>query len=223
MKIYGYVRISTKKQSLTRQIENISKYEPKVIIIEEIFSGTTSNRPKWKALKTKLKDGDTIIFDSVSRMSRNALEGIEEYEKLVELGVKLIFLKEGYINSELYQNQLKGFAGIKTKDKDLEPLFKGIKETLTNLARKQIIIAFNQSEKEVEDLRQRTKEALALKKSKGIKLGHNKKKLITKKSIERKELIKKMSKRFLGNMNDKEVIETIGMARHSFYKYIKEL
>jgi DNA invertase Pin-like site-specific DNA recombinase len=128
MKIYGYVRISTKKQSLTRQIENISKFETKVIIIEEVFSGATSNRPKWKKLKSQLKAKDTLIFDSVSRMSRNALEGIEEYEELIELGVKLVFLKEAYINSEVYQSQLKGFLNITTKDKDLEPLFRGIKE-----------------------------------------------------------------------------------------------
>lgn len=32
-----------------------------------------------------------------------------------------------------------------------------------------------------------------------------------------------MSKRFMGNMNDKEVIDTIVMAKHSFYKYIREM
>ncbi|UUV20127.1 recombinase family protein (plasmid) [Fusobacteria bacterium ZRK30] len=222
-RVYGYVRISTKKQSITRQIENISKYDITATIIEETFTGTTTNRPRWIKLKNQLKLGDTVIFDSVSRMSRNAAEGIDEYEELVNKGIKLIFLKEAYINSEVYQSQLEGYKNIHTEDKDLEPLFRGIKETLKNLARKQIIIAFNQSEKEVQDLRQRTKEALAIKKAHGIQLGHGKKKLITKKSIERKEKIQKMSKRYMGNMNDKEVIETIGMARHSFYKYIREI
>lgn len=221
--IYGYVRISTKKQSITRQIENISKYDLRAKIIEETFTGNTINRPKWIKLKDQLNLGDTVIFDSVSRMSRNALEGIDDYEELVNKGIKLIFLKEAYINSEVYQSQLEGYKIIKTKDKDLEPLFHGIKETLKNLARKQIMIAFKQSEKEVQDLRQRTKEALSIKKSQGIQLGHRKKKLITKKSIERKDKIKKMSKRYMGIMNDKEVIETIGMSRHSFYKYIREM
>jgi thymidylate synthase ThyX len=32
-----------------------------------------------------------------------------------------------------------------------------------------------------------------------------------------------MSKRYMGDMNDKEIIETIGMARRSFYKYIREM
>lgn len=222
-RVYGYVRISTKKQSIARQIENISKYDISATIIEETFTGTTANRPKWIKLKNQLKSGDTIIFDSVSRMSRNAVEGIDEYEELVDRRVKLIFLKEAYINSEVYQSQLEGYRSIHTEDKDLEPLFHGIKETLKNLARKQIMIAFKQSEKEVQDLRQRTREALSIKKALGIQLGHGKKKLITRKSIDRKEKIQKMSKRYMGNMNDREVIETIGMSRHSFYKYIKEL
>ena len=85
------------------------------------------------------------------------------------------------------------------------------------------MIAFKQSEKEVQDLRQRTKEALAIKKAQGIQLGDGKNKLITKKSIERKEKIQKMSKRYMRNMNYKEVIETIGMSKHSFYKYIREM
>ena len=77
-RVYGYVRISTKKQSITRQIENISKYDITAAIIEETFTGTTSNRPKWIKLKKQLKPGDTVICDSVSRMSRNAAEGIDE-------------------------------------------------------------------------------------------------------------------------------------------------
>ena len=45
-KIYGYVRILTKKQSITRQIKKISKYNTASTIIEETFTGTTANRPR---------------------------------------------------------------------------------------------------------------------------------------------------------------------------------
>ncbi|WP_369406335.1 MULTISPECIES: recombinase family protein [Psychrilyobacter] len=50
--------------------------------MEETFTGTTANRPKWIKLKKELKSGDTLIFDSVSGMSRNAIDGIDEYEEL---------------------------------------------------------------------------------------------------------------------------------------------
>lgn len=222
--IYGYVRISTKKQSLERQIKNILTYNSEAKIISEVFTGTkVENRKEYQKLRKLLKKDDTLIFDSVSRMSRNAEEGINEYFDLMSKGINLIFLKEPYINTELYREQLKGYENIKTDDKDLEPLFKGIKKTLENLAKKQIVIAFEQSEKEVKDLSTRTSEALQVLKADGKKLGHNKKTLVTKKSIETKEKIKKISKKYFGMLNDKECIETLGITRNTFYKYVREI
>lgn len=221
--IRGYCRISNCKQSIERQIENISKYNAAAIIIKEIFTGTTTERPEWMKLKKILKSGDTIIFDSVSRMSRNSEEGIREYFELMEKGIKLEYIKEPYINTELFQEQLKGYNTIKTDEEDLQPLFEGIKETLKRLAAKQIKIAFDQAEKEVQDLRQRTKEGLKVVAAKGIKLGHNKTTLTTKKSIEMKEKIKKINKKFGGTMNDTETMDTLKLSRNTFYKYVREM
>ncbi len=51
------------------------------------------DRPEWMKLLKRIEPGDVIVFDSVSRMSRNADEGIETYFELYEKGVQLIFLK----------------------------------------------------------------------------------------------------------------------------------
>ena len=69
---YGYCRISRKQQSIDRQIRNIKEAYPTSIIIEEAFTGTKIDRPKFDKLLKKVKPGDTIVFDSVSRMSRSA-------------------------------------------------------------------------------------------------------------------------------------------------------
>lgn len=223
--IYGYVRISTKKQVIARQVSNILKIYPNAKIFQEVFTGTTTNRPEWKKLKKIVQTGDTIIFDSVSRMSRNAIEGIQEYFSFFEKGINLIFLKEQYINTSLYQEQLKLNQNINVDDKDLnDTIMKGIREYLIKLAEKQIIIAFNQSEKEVQDLRQRTKEALREKKNQGI-IGGLKPGtvLITKKSLEMKPNIKKLSRSFEGNLSDKELIKLLKISRNTFYKYKKEI
>ena len=91
-----------------------------------------------------------------------------EYFDFFEKGIELIFLKEQYINTELYREQLKLNENISVEDKDLnDTIMKGIREYLIKLAEKQIIIAFNQSEKEVQDLRERTREALREKKKTG--------------------------------------------------------
>ena len=82
MCMYGYCRISQKKQSIDRQIRNIKSAYPEATIIEEAYTGTSLDRKEWNKLFKKVKDGDTIIFDSVSRMSRNAEEGFTAYEEL---------------------------------------------------------------------------------------------------------------------------------------------
>lgn len=90
MRTYGYCRISQKKQSIERQIRNIKEAYPSAIMIEEAFTGTKIDRPEWNKLYAKAKSGDTIVFDSVSRMSRNADEGFNTYEELYNRGVNLV-------------------------------------------------------------------------------------------------------------------------------------
>lgn len=220
-KIYGYCRISTKNQSIERQVENILKAYPKAKIYQEVFTGTTTNRREWNKLKRVLKANDTVVFDSVSRMSRNAEEGVKEYMELLEKDINLVFLKEPYINTEVYQEQLKANDNIKTDDIDLnDTILKGVREYLKRLATKQIIIAFDQAEKEVKDLQQRTKEGMRVAKAKGNVAGRREGvKIETKKSVEMKDKIKKL----LPTHKDKEIIELLGLARNTFYKYKKEL
>ena len=66
MCMYGYCRISQKKQSIERQIRNIKEVYPEAVIIEEAFTGTKIDGPEWNKLYKKAKSGDIIIFDSVS-------------------------------------------------------------------------------------------------------------------------------------------------------------
>lgn len=224
-KIYGYCRISHISQSITRQIENISKEYPKAKIYQEVYTGTTTDRKEWIKLKKIARSGDTIVFDSVSRMSRNAEEGVNDYIDLLEREINLIFLKEPYINTDVYQEQIKANESLKIDDIDLnETIMRGIREYLKRLATKQIRIAFDQAEKEVQDLRQRTKEGLRVAKAKGKTLGRIEgSKIETKKSKEVKEKILKLSKEFGGNLKDKEIMELLGIARNTYYKYKKEL
>ena len=69
--IYAYCRVSTKHQRIARQITNITELYPHATIIREFYTGTTQNRPQWDKLISTIKKEDTIVFDSVSRMSRN--------------------------------------------------------------------------------------------------------------------------------------------------------
>lgn len=222
MSIYLYCRISQKKQSIERQIRNLQKAFPEGKIIEEAFTGTTIERKQWKKLMNIIKEGDTIAFDSVSRMSRNAEEGIAAYKELYQKGVNLVFLKEPHINTETYKKSLTNTIALTGGNIDF--ILDGINKYLMTLAEEQIKIAFQQSAKEVEDLHQRTKEGLLTAKLNGKQIGLVAgTKLTTKKSIEVKEQIKRYSKDFNGMLADTEVMKIVGVARNTYYKYKREL
>lgn len=228
-KIYGYCRISTKKQSIERQKTNIKALYPNAILITEEFTGTKiEGRKKFNALLKAVKEGDTIVFDSVSRMSRNAEEGFKLYKELFNKGVNLEFIKEKHINTEVFKNSTA--KKIELTGSEVDILIGAINEYMFTIAEKQIIIAFEQSEKEVKDLQQRTAEGIREAKAKAITEGKELSigrkagtKLITKKSIETKEKIRKYSKHFLGDLKDEEVMKLANVSRKTFYKYKKEL
>ena len=222
-KIYGYCRISTREQSIERQIRNIKGIYENAIIIDEVFTGTKiEGRTKWNNLLKNLKKGASIIFDSVSRMSRNAEEGFQLYEELFNQGIELIFIKEPHINTSTYKKALTG--GIELTGTTVDLILEGVNKYLMALAKEQIKLAFEQAEKEVQDLRQRTKEGIETARLNGKQIGQVKgTKLTTKKSIIAKEQIKKYSKDFNGTLKDTEVMKLIGIARNSYYKYKKEL
>lgn len=222
-KVYGYARISTKQQSIDRQIRNIKELHKDAIIVQEAYTGTKIDRTGWNRLYKTVKEGDTIVFDSVSRMSRNAEEGIKVYFDLYDRGVELIFLKEGYINTATYKQSINRALEL-TGNKIADVYIKATNEVFKLLAEEQIKIAFEQAQKEVDDLHQRTKEGIETARMNGKQIGGIKgKKLTVKKAIQAKEIIKKHSKDFDGNLSDPDVIKLAGISRNSYYKYKKEL
>lgn len=222
-KIYGYCRISRKTQNIDRQIRNITNIYPSAIIVKEAYTGTkVEGRKEFNKLLDQVKEGDTIVFDSVSRMSRNAEEGFELYQKLYNQGIELIFIKEPHINTTTYKEALNN--GVTLTGTIVDKLLIGINEYLFALAEQQIKLAFEQAEKEVKDLQQRTKEGIETARLNGKQIGGvTGKKLTTKKSIQAKADIKKYSKDFEGTLKDTEVMKLTGLARNTYYKYKKEL
>ena len=220
--IYGYCRISTRKQSIERQIRNIKNEYKEVYIVTEIYTGTKQERPEWKKLQKNIKAGDTIVFDSVSRMSRNAEEGFRTYDELYHKGVELVFLKEPHINTNTYKKALENNVTLTGTNVDF--ILEGVNKYLMALAKEQIYLAFEQSQKEVMDLHQRTKEGIQTARLNGKQIGQPKGiKLTTKKSVAAKKEILKHSKAFNGTLSDVDCMKLTGLARNTYYKYKNEL
>ena len=221
--VYGYCRISKPTQNIERQERNIISHFPTAVIYKEIYTGVVINRASWLKLCKVVRKGDTIVFDSVSRMSRNAKEGVEQYMELLDKGIELVFLKEPYVNTENYKQALNG--GVELVGNDIADVYiEATNKVLKLLAAKQIELAFEQSEKEVMDIRQRTKEGIETARLNGKQIGNAKgRKMMVKKEAPAKELIKKHCKSFGGTLNDSECIQLAKISRNTYYKYKREI
>lgn len=228
--IYGYARVSTTHQRIARQITNILAVYPNATIIREFYTGTTQNRPYWEKFLTQVTKGDTIVFDSVSRMARNSEEGFKDYKTLYKSGINLVFLNEPLINSSVLDATKSKLLNVKieTGNAAVDSFFKGNIELINNfilaIAEEQIKAAFDQAEKEVTDLHSRISQGIREAKKNGTQIGLTKgTTLVTSKSIECKEIIKKHAADFGGTLNDTEVMTLCKISRNSYYKYKREL
>ena len=162
------------------------------------------NRPKWNKLYAKVDSGDTIVFDSVSRMSKSADEGVEIYFELYEKGINLVFLKEHYIDTSVYAENMRDKIELQGTDED--EIIKGINNYFRKIAEKQIRIAFEQAEKELDDLHQRTREGIETARLAGKQIGQLPgRNLNVKKAATAKEIIKLHSREYGGSLRDSEV------------------
>ncbi|MEK4152659.1 recombinase family protein [Carnobacterium sp. FSL E2-0243] len=89
--IYGYARVSTQQQELTRQLDLLEKYK-----CTEIVTGTKSNRPELNRLKDKLRAGDIVVVESFSRLGRSTKDLIDLVSFFEAKKVKLISIKENF-------------------------------------------------------------------------------------------------------------------------------
>lgn len=71
--VVGYARVSTPKQKLDRQISNLRSVYPDIVIVAEVYTGSTDNRPKWTKLmgsKVGRQKGQKIVTRKQLRAKR---------------------------------------------------------------------------------------------------------------------------------------------------------
>ncbi|PFZ46952.1 integrase [Bacillus wiedmannii] len=194
---FGYVRVSSKDQNEERQIQNMKDLgiEDRDIFIDK-ESGKNMERENYQMLKHLVRTGDTIVFDSLTRLGRNMNDTLEEFRYYEKHRVNLQFIKEPYINVN--------YTGESTNDVIQSAIQKA---TLT------ILSAF--AEKERIDIKQRQAEGIALAKKQGKRLGRP--------PFEITEEFKDAYKEWKsGSITAVEAMKKYGIKRSSFYKLAKQ-
>src|SRR5690606_35526935 len=104
---YAYLRVSTKEQNLSRQIDSIRQLNEHIDerdIYSDKLSGKDFNRPEWLALKRSIRSGDTLFIHSLDRLGRNKQAILKEWQWLVENKINVVVLDMPLLDTRKYQN-----------------------------------------------------------------------------------------------------------------------
>ena len=196
--IYGYIRVSTDKQTVENQRYEIVEFcEKKDILIEKWISETISatkkleDRKFGKLLK-KLKKNDVVVVSEISRLGRNLMQIMGILNECMEKQVLVLTVKEGY-------------------------------ELGNNINSKVLAFAFGLSaEIERNLISQRTKEALARKKSEGVRLGRpiGESDIRSLKLYDKKEKVKRLLDK---GYSYSKIAKTLKVHRITVSKFIKRM
>ena len=193
--IVGYLRVSTCKQHLTNQKEEIQRYAATRHIsvdcwVTEIVSGKKNERErKLGPLLRRMKAGDTLIVTEISRLSRTLTDIMNIMGKCLQKKIKLYTTKEGYTFDDTINSKVLCFA------------FGLVAEIERNL------------------ISLRTREALAARKANGAVLGR-KTGSCTKRNIlmKNKEKVLRMLRE---GQSIKSICEHFELSRETFNKFRK--
>ncbi|MBQ9155766.1 MAG: recombinase family protein [Eubacterium sp.] len=223
-KEFGYCSSGCTRPQFEKQIDNINSRYPNAILIKEIYSKTVSDRTELNKLLSQLEKDDVLVVNSVDRLSRNPEKVISYYKTLAEKGVKLIFINQPYMNTEIYISAYEDTVS-KAPEADKALVFKSLLHLLTDQVNRILEKSWEDLQQHRVQMRESYNQAMAEKKQTGKAAG---KRYESRKSFMVKELIKRYNQNYNGSMNDVATMEQIRnemgtISRNTYYKYKKEL
>lgn len=100
MSIIGYARVSSKDQNEGRQIELFKGYNVEKVYLDKL-SGKSKDRPELLKMMEYVREGDTLVVESISRFARNTRDLLDLVDQLDKKGVQFVSLKENIDTSTL--------------------------------------------------------------------------------------------------------------------------
>lgn len=190
--IYGYIRVSTKEQNEARQLMAMEGIVPSQQLFIDHQSGKDFDRPQYKRLLKKLRQGDLVVIKSIDRLGRSYEEVLQQWQQITkQLGADIRVLDMPLLDTTLSKDLLGTFIS------DL------VLQLLSFVA---------QNEREM--IHQRQSEGIAAAKSRGVKFGRP-----TKPTPPDFERVAALHAR--GNISCAEACRQLNMPRSTYLRKIK--
>src|SRR5690625_3097725 len=108
--IFGYARVSSKNQNLSRQIKELEEYGCNRIY-EEKQSGKDFERAVYREMRSKMRFGDVLVVHDLSRFGRNKQEIKDEWESLIKEEIDIVVLNMPILDTRKYK-ELEGVGQL---------------------------------------------------------------------------------------------------------------
>ena len=195
MAVFGYVRVSSNDQNEDRQIIAMEQVGvPKSQMYIDKQSGKDFNRPNYKRLIKRLKEGDTLYILSIDRLGRN-YEEIQNQWRIItkEKKVDIVVIDMPLLDTRRDKNLLGTFIS------DM------VLQLLSFVA-----------ENERENIRSRQAAGIAAAKAKGVKFGRPVKEVP-------EDFIKEVEQWAKKEIPLEEILQKYDICKATFYRRVKEL
>lgn len=196
--IYGYCRVSTKNQKISRQVEALLEYGVKYAnIYMDTYTGSEIRRKGLDELREILKSGDTIVIKEIDRLGRNRSQTIDLIKELIANDIDLVVLDTPYLQEFIIRELKKN---------------EGFMEIMANTL---LSLILEVAEQERKKILMRTSEGKRKALEKGIVFGRKQK--IT------KDVFLEYYTQVLNELlTPKDVQKLLNISKQSYYNYVKK-
>lgn len=207
--VYGYARAATQKQKIKSQEEKILQVYSDALIFSDEYSGILADQPQWDSLREKLLPGDSLILCDITKLSDDPERCAQIYADLFRQGIRIELLDDPLLSSEIYSGASAGGSSV---------------DCLMMAAAAQIRITHELTLQKAKRTGDRIRDSLIQAQADGNHIGRPYgARADQKKAVIAKQKIWELSADFQGTLSDPELLELVGVARNTFYKYKKQL
>lgn len=194
----GYVRVSTTKQNISRQIKLLKEYGCEEIFIDK-ETGKNLNRTEYKNMKKFLRKKDVLVFAELDRLGRNKKEINDEWNYYINSGIDIVILDMPILDTTKYQDDLG--------------------KLLLNLAKE--IISYNAEQDRLRIL-ERQKQGIAIAKENGKYKGRSRSYSPNSKNTEKRRIYFLVVQYLKDKKPIKQISEELNISRQTIYRIKKE-